>query len=246
MKKLTLQQFNELIKDTKTIKGTPNWPKVLLTPDHLVLKLIYKRKKLFSTSFVYPYAYRFARQSKKLQAKGVVAPVVKDIYHCPEKNCHIVTYPLIDGESLDKLIMDPTPVLSEAEGVKPRDDNDKKSRDYNDKESRDNLSPLDLLIKFARFVAELHDKGIFFWDLHLGNIMITPECKFALLDITSVKIYRNPLSIKKRARNLARFIRIEKKNNNLFQDERQLEKFIANYCRIANIIEEEISILKNR
>ncbi|MBB71697.1 MAG: toluene tolerance protein [Legionellales bacterium] len=59
----------------------------------------------------------------------------------------------------------------------------------------------ELLADVARFVAKLHEKGIFFRAIHLGNLLYH-EGKFALLDITDLSIQRRPLSHWRRVRNL--------------------------------------------
>lgn len=64
-------------------------------------------------------------------------------------------------------------------------------------------SDLSLLTNLVSYVASLHNKGIFFWDLHLGNILYQENKQFALIDIATVKIKSKPLSIIKRARNLS-------------------------------------------
>lgn len=54
----------------------------------------------------------------------------------------------------------------------------------------------------AKFIAELHEKGIFFRGIHLGNIVVLKNQEFALIDISRVKFYKKPLSIQNRWRNL--------------------------------------------
>lgn len=63
--------------------------------------------------------------------------------------------------------------------------------------------------KLGRFIRDLHDKGIYFRSLHLGNIVLTPENQLGLIDISDMKIYRKTLPEKLRIRNfmhLSRYI----------------------------------------
>ena len=54
----------------------------------------------------------------------------------------------------------------------------------------------------AKFLAALHDKGIFFRGIHLGNLLLLDNGEFTLLDFARVKFYKKSLSTKARIRNL--------------------------------------------
>ncbi|WP_438951189.1 hypothetical protein [Porticoccus sp.] len=62
---------------------------------------------------------------------------------------------------------------------------------------------IDLIVinKLGRFIRELHEKGIHFRSLHMGNIIVTPENRLGLIDIADMKIYRKPLDRELRLRN---------------------------------------------
>lgn len=62
-------------------------------------------------------------------------------------------------------------------------------------------APSDLLEKLALFIAGLHEKGVYFRSLHLGNVVLTPEGELGLIDIADLKIQRNALNLVQRARN---------------------------------------------
>ena len=55
--------------------------------------------------------------------------------------------------------------------------------------------------KLGKFIRDLHEKGIYFRSLHLGNIVLTPENQFGLIDISDMKFFYRPLSLKRRLRN---------------------------------------------
>lgn len=63
--------------------------------------------------------------------------------------------------------------------------------------------PIDdvLADKLGKFFRTLHDKGIYFRSLHLGNIVLTPENKLGLIDISDMKVYKSPLTETQRIRN---------------------------------------------
>lgn len=48
--------------------------------------------------------------------------------------------------------------------------------------------------KLARFVAQLHKKGIYFRSIHFGNIIVLPNNDFGLIDISDMKIKENALA----------------------------------------------------
>ena len=63
------------------------------------------------------------------------------------------------------------------------------------------------LDNFARFMAGLHESGVFHTDLKTCNILVY-DCphnlvKFSLLDYDDVRLFRNGVSLKRRAKNLA-------------------------------------------
>lgn len=62
--------------------------------------------------------------------------------------------------------------------------------------------------KLFEFVDRLHDSGIYFRSLHFGNIVLTPEGQFGLIDIADMKIQSRPLFAFQRRRNLCHLSRI--------------------------------------
>ena len=53
----------------------------------------------------------------------------------------------------------------------------------------------------GKFIRDLHDKGIYFRSLHLGNIVLTQENQLGLIDISDMKFLNSSLSLKLRLRN---------------------------------------------
>jgi len=73
------------------------------------------------------------------------------------------------------------------------------------------ISKLDepLLIKLGVFVAQLHDLGIYFRSLHLGNIVLTPGNHLGLIDIADLHLFSSRLTCRRRLRNFHHMWRIE-------------------------------------
>lgn len=53
----------------------------------------------------------------------------------------------------------------------------------------------------CRYIGTLHEKGIWFGGMHLGNIIRTPG-GYGLIDFTDVKFFNRPLTAGQRAENL--------------------------------------------
>ena len=64
----------------------------------------------------------------------------------------------------------------------------------------DNID-LILINKLGSFIRELHEKGIHFRSLHMGNFVVPPENRLGLIDIADMKISRKPLDREFRIRN---------------------------------------------
>lgn len=74
------------------------------------------------------------------------------------------------------------------------------------------------LADVAKFIATLHQKGIFFRSLHLENLLYLSSGQFALVDIVDVRFRKQPLNLFLRYRNIKHMfsIRQDKKIWNKF------------------------------
>lgn len=68
-------------------------------------------------------------------------------------------------------------------------------------------APPDLPEKLGRFVARLHESGIYFRSLHLGNIVLTPSGALGLIDLADLRAQNRALDNNQRKRNLLRLHR---------------------------------------
>jgi len=64
----------------------------------------------------------------------------------------------------------------------------------------------ELRVRLGRFVAGLHESGVYFRSLHLGNIVLVPDGEFGLIDIADLRAGRRPLSAARRRRNLRHLV----------------------------------------
>jgi hypothetical protein len=79
----------------------------------------------------------------------------------------------------------------------------------------------------AGFLARLHDLGIDFRSLHMGNILETGPGQFALIDLTDCRFSRRPLAGKLRLRRLAYFCSHKMDAEFMAADNNWLELFNA-------------------
>ena len=86
----------------------------------------------------------------------------------------------------------------------------------------------------CRYFLELHDKGIYYRTIHLGNIIQLPDHQgFGLIDFTDVHFSKKPLSLKRRASNISVPVR-----KRYIQDVQAIEK-----AGLPNLIETYLDLL---
>ncbi|HNK03260.1 MAG TPA: toluene tolerance protein [Accumulibacter sp.] len=152
--------------------------KVLLLVDGSMLKL-FRRKRLLSSAAWYPYAERFADNASALRQRGIPVPEVIDVFRIPSIGRDAVHYHPLPGRTLRQL---------RREGLEP-------SREARLKDA------------FTHLLVELHEKGVYFRSLHLGNVVCTPDGRLGLIDIADVRMSRRPLRRHQRIRNLQRLLK---------------------------------------
>lgn len=65
----------------------------------------------------------------------------------------------------------------------------------------------DMAYALGAFVARLHQSGIHFRSLHMGNILVMPDGQYGLIDISDMSIYPWPLFCNTRVRNFRHLCR---------------------------------------
>lgn len=78
---------------------------------------------------------------------------------------------------------------------------------------RDPAAEAHLRSALATFIDYLHEKGVYFRSLHLGNIILQPDGRFALIDISDMRFLRGPLRAPLVRRNRAHFEHYVKKSH---------------------------------
>lgn len=138
---------------------------------------IFRRKRLVSTALFFPYARRFVANAHRLAGLGIPTVQVIDAAFCPAVARHLVTYQPLPGVTLRQALA--------ATGAPCRA----------------------LLTEFARLVATLHQKGIYFRSLHFGNVIVAPDGGLGLIDVADMNFRTGPLSPRQRLRNFRHMLR---------------------------------------
>lgn len=138
---------------------------------------LFRRKRWLSSALWRPYSLRFAQNAERLRRLGIPTLEVLALYSMDDKRTTAVLYSPLPGLSLAQLA---------------------RRQDFGWEEA---FKPL------ACFIRELHEKGIYFRSLHLGNIIRTPEGKLGLIDISDMRFMGRALPARLVRRNLAHFDR---------------------------------------
>jgi hypothetical protein len=171
--------FLALKAGAEVLEADAHGEKVLRLADGSMLKL-FRRKRLISSAAWYPYARRFADNAEALAKKGIRVPRVIAVARIPSVKRDAVHYHPLEGTTLRSLL-----------------------RGGLDPETEARLKKL-----FTGFVIRLHALGIYFRSLHLGNVVLTPSGELGLIDFADLRIYRRPLPVFMRRRNIRRMLGI--------------------------------------
>ena len=96
---ISTAEFEQLRAGARLIERDGRGEKVLLTPDNHIIKLFYPRRR-FTSARIYPYAYRFWNNARKLREKGIITIQCEQLRHDRQNKRHLITYPLLPGTTL--------------------------------------------------------------------------------------------------------------------------------------------------
>ena len=180
MQELDLSAYESLRAGATVLEADKHGDKVLRLPDGNFVKL-FRRKRLISSAALYPYAQRFADNARALQRLGIPCPEVIGVYRVPGIARDLVHYRPLPGQTLRQLL----PSLA---------DNERNT----------------CILQLGELIAELHDKGIYFRSLHLGNVVRTDDGGLGLIDIADLQSRSRSLSTALRKRNFRHMLRYQK------------------------------------
>jgi tRNA A-37 threonylcarbamoyl transferase component Bud32 len=87
-----------------------------------------------------------------------------------------------------------------------------------------------LIKRFGGFVASLHKKGVYFSSLHLGNIVLTPEGEFGLIDISDLRTFPFAVPLFALKTNM-RYLFQSRQGLQLINNESKIDIFISAYIK---------------
>ncbi|MEG1040267.1 MAG: toluene tolerance protein [Pseudomonas sp.] len=144
---------------------------------------LFRRKRLISSALLRPYSQRFIDNVLQLEKKGIPTLKVLKYYKLEAPGMTAVLYQPLPGETLSQ--------LSRKAG----------------------FSWQERLPDLVALVRRLHNSGVYFRSLHLGNIVVTPDQQMGLIDVADMRFMRAPLSqrmIKRNVQHFARYIARER------------------------------------
>ncbi|RJG13193.1 polymerase [Pseudomonas cavernicola] len=179
MRPLDETELSALLEGAQTIEADGHGLKVARLGNGDFLKL-FRRKRLISSALWSPPAQRFADNAIRLVQLGIPAPAIIETFLVPSRRLSGVRYQPLPGLTLRAHWRTLEPAQRESE-----------------------------VERFGLFLGQLHQQGVYFRSLHLGNVLLLPEGQFGLIDLSDMKIENRPLAPWKRQRNLQHILRYE-------------------------------------
>lgn len=179
MQLLSREQYDTWRSDAQVLEKDGHGEKVLRLADGTFLKL-FRRKSWLSKTAFYPPAKRFADNAEALHKLGIACPRVIQLYRLSSPYRSVVHYEPLAGQTLRQLLGSDT-----------------------------DLDQLELFARLAEFITHLHELGVYFRSLHMGNIVLTPDNQLGLIDISDLRCLGRPLSRRMRDRNYQHLLRYE-------------------------------------
>jgi hypothetical protein len=180
MRIVTAQELENWMIRGAVLEADGRGPKVLALDNGLFLKIFHTRRHPWLAR-LQPAAQRFAENADRLQIKGIATPKVVDVFWLDRQaGLSGCIYQPIPGRSLEWLYHD------------------------NPQQFTNQLEPL------ATFICQLHQRGIYFRSLHLGNIIQLPSGQYGLIDILDLQHKRKALNawqIKRNFKHLQHYLK---------------------------------------
>ena len=163
MRIVTAKELQDWLSHGEVLEKDSHGPKVICLTDGKLLK-IFRSRRLPLLARLNPEAARFDDRAKRLQAIGIQTPAIcETCWLDRNKLISACLYDPLAGQPLDRLF-------------------------------HDNRKQFDLLLpQLAAYIHKLHQRGIYFRSLHLGNILRTPDDDFGLIDFLDIRFKGRPL-----------------------------------------------------
>ncbi|UNK66929.1 polymerase [Pseudomonas simiae] len=163
---------------------------------------VFRPRRWYTSGSFNPYSERFASNAEQLRTLGIPTPQILGLYRLPDASS-AVSYSPLPGLTLRQAL-----------------------------QSLDNSLRESLIERFGQFMAQLHERGVYFRSLHLGNVLLMDDGEFGLIDIADLRIYPSPLRNALRQRNLRHMQRYPQDGAWLF--ETHFEQLAKGYASVAS------------
>ncbi|KRP84593.1 bifunctional O-antigen ligase/aminoglycoside phosphotransferase family protein [Pseudomonas lactis] len=163
---------------------------------------LFRPRRWYTSGSFNPYSERFASNSEQLRTLGIPTPQILGLYRLSDASSAVAYTPL--------------PGLTLRQALQSLDSSLRES----------------LVERFGRFMAQLHERGVYFRSLHLGNVLLMDDGEFALIDVADLRIYPSSLRYALRQRNLRHMQRYPQDRSWLF--ETHFEQLVKGYASVAS------------
>jgi serine/threonine protein kinase len=186
MRIVTANELQDWLSQGELLEKDSHGPKVIRLPDGTLLKIFRSRRNPLLAR-LRPDARRFAERASRLQAMAIATPSIRECAWIDrDKAVSACLYEPLVGQPLDKLF-------------------------------REQRAEFDrLLPQLAAYILKLHRLGIYFRSLHLGNILLTPDGSFGLIDFLDLRFKGRPLGrmlVRRNFQHLQRYLQRRKVAN---------------------------------
>ncbi|SIS22559.1 Lipopolysaccharide kinase (Kdo/WaaP) family protein [Aquipseudomonas alcaligenes] len=179
MRIVTANELQDWLSQGEVLEKDSHGPKVVRLPDSSLLKIFRSRRNPLLAR-LRPDARRFAERAERLRALGIATPSILECAWIDRNEAvSACLYQPLVGQPLDRLFRD------------QRDEFDRR------------------LPELAAYILKLHRLGIYFRSLHLGNILLTPNDDFGLIDFLDLRFKGRPLGrmlVRRNFRHLQRYL----------------------------------------
>jgi tRNA A-37 threonylcarbamoyl transferase component Bud32 len=167
---------------------------------------LFRRKRFFSTALLKPYAVRFVDNAEQLSTLDIPSITINRLLWCPSIKRHLVIYQRLEGELLRDVL------------------------------SNTSSNTKEMFRQFGGFIAQLHNKGVYFRSAHMKNILVLPNGEFGLIDISDMQIKHSSLKLNLRQRNFEHILRYPE-DKSLIQS--HFQDYFSSYIKAAQLNESE-------
>lgn len=186
MRIVTAQELESWLASGEVLEKDARGPKVVALTNGLFLKIFHTRRHPLLAR-LQPAARRFARNAEHLLQTGTPAPQVQEVFWLDSSiGLSACLYHPLPGQSIEQLYRQAPQQVGT------------------------------LLPSLARFIRQLHQRGIYFRSLHLGNILLLPDGRYGLIDILDLQLKRRALNgwlVQRNFRHLRNYLKRRKLNN---------------------------------